>query len=129
MRNFEKKRVMQYKFSNQFNWFSKHYRFIVFVIGGFNIVFFTFVYPVLLQWVTVPVWALVLLFFVPFVVVKYYGFYYGKSVYKRGDVVCITGSSTPYFVIGFAFLNKTVLQIRHFEKEPIYYHESFLEKQ
>jgi hypothetical protein len=120
---------MAHKFSNQFNWLSKHYRFILFVVSGINIIFFTFAVPILLQWVFVPVWLLILLFFVPFLIEKILRFYFKKSRFKKGDIVFIKGSSTPYFVIGFAFLNKTVLQIRHFEKEPIFYHQSFLEIQ
>lgn len=73
-----------------------------------------------------PVWGLVLLFFAPFLLAKIYVFYYHKSIFKVGDTVLIRGASTPYFVIGYAFLNKQVLQIRHFQKDPIFYHESFL---
>lgn len=117
---------MKHTFYNSFQWLSKHYKFIVFALTGLSFVFFTFVYPILLRSVIVPVWLLFILLFMPFLLAKIYTFYYLKSMFKIGDTVLIKGSSTTYFVIGYAFLNKRVLKIRHFHREPIFYHESFL---
>jgi hypothetical protein len=74
-----------------------------------------------------PIWVLLITLLLPFLISKILKFYFSKSKFKKGDIVTIKGSSTPYFVIGYAILNKSVLEIRHFEKDAIFYHESFLE--
>lgn len=109
-------------------WLSLHLKTIVYTFSILSSLYFTFIVPLVFQEVCLPVWLFLVFLFLPFLVYFILRFYFTTSSYKKGDTVRLRGNTMPYFVIGYGFLNKHVIKIRHYHHEAIYYHEIFLEK-
>ena len=119
---------MKDKFKLIWSWLQSHLKTIVLLFGAVSTLFFTFVQPVLLKVVCLPVWAVLLLIVLPFFMAQVLKFYFKKANYQIGEIVRLRGNSMPYFVVGYGWLNKRIIKIRHYNHDAIFYHDTFLEK-
>jgi len=93
-----KKRVV-----NFFNWVSKHLKLLTIILGALVAII-----PFFSIKVTLPIWALLLIFLVPFYLLYLYNwFFVQKRKYKPGDTVGLKGTTIRYLVTGYEAFSKT----------------------
>lgn len=94
---------MKKKFTTVFNWFSKHLKTLLLLLSTL-----TAAIPYFKTKVTLPIWALILLFLLPFYILHaYHWLFIKKRTFKIGDRVSLKGSTQYYLVNGYKMFSKT----------------------
>lgn len=116
-----------------FEWSSKHWILLKWIIGAIFTLIAIYVWPLLLIKVLVPVWVIFLIVIIPII------FYYHLSTYMierktpkkfdNGDKVYLKGTYKTLYIVSYDWLSHTIVDCTEETCKRFTYHQNSLEHQ
>lgn len=117
---------------NTFNWISKHFAVIQFIVVYIFLPSITLITEFCDNRYTIPVWLLIFLTLSPLSLYVLINYLVGlqKRKFKHGDQVVFKGSNgfLQYYIYGYSFLKKGIVIINDQEGKQITTHEDSLDR-
>ncbi|HUH35127.1 MAG TPA: hypothetical protein VL022_04775 [Moheibacter sp.] len=109
-----------------FEWISKHFALLSVIVGAIATLLLTFVWPLFLIKVLIPIWLIILLILLPFSIIQVFNFYSTPTKFNGGERVQVKGFHTEYFVVNYEFFSRKLVRCADHKGVTTVFHQDSL---
>lgn len=117
---------MKKKIKVCFEWISKHFALLSVIIGAIVTLLLTFVWPLLLVKILIPIWLIILLILMPFSIIQVFNFYSTPTKFNGGERVQVKGFYTEYSVVNYELFSRKLVRCADHKGVTTVFHQDSL---